>query len=200
MQKLKENLPVIIGLCIPVAMVLVIAAVIYGEQMFSKVPAPTQSFIYAVGNNVVGVSPYGYALSAPSDPCAKDYYRVASGTLTKFSTDFKDADKAFCKNMPVIDQLEPLFFLYDVTTKKNTQLTVEEASKLKIDASIKSKDGYEYTQTVDRGDVGLFSIFGGGNRNYSIRYLQNGTHYEKIDLELSSRYSYGDIFVGWIVQ
>ena len=82
MQRIKANLPVIIGLSIPVLMIAIIATVIYGEQRFSSVPAPTQNFVYAIGENVVGSSPYGFAPTVPSNPCATEYYRVASGTVT----------------------------------------------------------------------------------------------------------------------
>jgi hypothetical protein len=200
MQKLKENLPIIVGLSIPVVMVLVIAGVIYGQQMFSSVPAPTQNFVYALGNTVIGVPLYGYAPSMPGEPCAKEYYRVASGTIKKFPTDPKERDAAFCKGA-YPEQSEPMFFVYDVVTKKNTQLTFEEASKLVINNVIKSKDGYEYTQNVNRGDSGIFGLFGGGNYDYNARYLKNGSHYEKINLQLPERYSYGgDVFLGWVAQ
>ncbi len=197
MQKLKENLPIIIGLSIPVVMVLVIAGVIYGQQIFSSVPAPTQNFVYALGNNVVGVSLYPYAASVPSEPCATEYYRVASGTLKKFPTDPKERSMAYCKDVSLI-QTEPSFFLYDVATKQNTQLTFEEVSKLTIDNVIKSKDGYEYTQNIDRRNSGIFDLFGGGNYDYTARYLKNGSHYEKVSLQFPSGYSYGDVFLGWI--
>jgi len=199
MQKLKENLPIVIGLSIPVIMVLIIAAVIYGEQTFSSVPAPTQNFVYALGDSVVGASVYGYAPSVPSNPCASEYYRVASGTLKKYPVDPKDKNDLYCKDM-VGEQKEPMFFLHDVSTNLSTRLSFEEATLLRLDNTPKSKDGYEYTQNINRGDIGLFGIFGGGNYDYNARYLKNDSRYEKMNLQIPTETYYPDIFLGWVTQ
>jgi len=198
MQKLKENLPIVIGLAIPVVMVLVIAGVIYGESAFSSIPAPTQNFVYALGDSVVGASVYGYAPSVPSNPCTKEYYRVASGTLKKYPIDLKDIDTQYCKDV-LADQKEPLFFLHDVNSNTSTRLTYEEASALTLDNTPKSKDGYEYTQNINRGDIGILGVFGGGNYDYNARYLKNDSRYEKMNLQIPTETYYGpDVFLGWV--
>jgi hypothetical protein len=200
MQKLKENLPIVIGLAIPVVMVVVIAGIIYGERMFSSVPAPKTNFVYALGDTVVGNSPYGYAVSMPSNPCAAEYYRVASGTIKRYPTDPKGRDPLYCKDV-LAEQKEPMFFLHDVTTNTSTRLTWEEASKIMLDNAPKSKDGYEYTQNIDRGNIGIIGIFGGGNYDYNARYLKNGTRYEKMNLQIPTATYYGaDVFLGWVTN
>lgn len=200
MQKLKENLAIVIGLAIPVVMVVVIAGIIYGERMFTSIPAPTTNFVYALGDTVIGTSQYGYAPSVPSNPCATEYYRVASGTIKRYPTDPKDRDQLFCKDA-MKDMKEPMFFLHDVATNVSTRLTWDEASKIALDDTPKSKDGYEYTQNIDRGNIGILGLFGGGNYDYTARYLKNGTRYEKMNLQIPTETYYGaDVFLGWVTK
>ncbi len=198
MERIQRNLPIIIGLLIPVLMIAVIAAVIYGGRAFSNVPPPTQNFIYALGDTVVGVSSYGY-LARPANTCAGEYYRVASGTLKKIPIDPKDRD-AYCKDA-LLDMKEPLFFLHDVKTNTSKKLTFEEAANFVIDDTPKAKDGYEYVQYVDRTDFGLLGMFGGGSYDYNARYLKNDSYYEKMNLEIpTTTYYMPDVFLGWVAQ
>ncbi len=196
MNKLKENITLIIGLAIPVLMMLIIMAVVYVPAWLHPTPPPTQDFVYGVGDNIVftpstgGMSyPYPY-----KGVWSKYHYQVIAGKLTK--VDAGPLPEGYEK-MPTIDQ-EPKFYVYHVVTKQSEPLTFAEASVLTLDTSARSSDGFTVVRGSTRGGQ-FFPFFYDGRSDYNKIHLQKQNYNEDITLNLPESY-YQDFFIAWVTK
>ena len=194
MDKLKQNIALIIGFAIPVVMVMVIAGVIYFPRWFNPVPPPQHDFIYAAGDGVVypayGRSMYAY----PTKGVWPKYtYRITNGKLTRQESGPVPQEYG---QMPVVED-EPQFFVYHVASHTNTSLTFAEASVYTLDQSAKSPDGYEVVR--GSGQNGGFPFFYDGNNDYNKEFIRKDYYAEELNLNLPSDW-YGEFFVAWVVK
>ncbi len=126
---LRKHLPLIIGLAIPAAMVLLVAASIVVPGLLVK---PQHDFLYLTS----------------ADYATNWDLAVEEGTLVNvrqkngFSTD----------GSPV-----PVLYVHDMTTNESRRVTVEEAKKLTLDPSQISPDGFELVQGGSRGGFLFYS-------------------------------------------
>jgi hypothetical protein len=177
---MKKNLPLIIGLAIPVLMIVFVAAAIYIPSLFAH---PQYSFVFSAGDTYS--TNYG------------DHYSVVKNTIVKNTVPYpKDQNNApYPKSNPIG------LFVYNAKTDSVSPITFEEAQKLTVDISSKSPDGY----ILDRGgnNNGIFEIFG-SNRNYNEWYLKKGVVSKKVYLTAQNdRYGYNgyyDQFLGWVIS
>lgn len=168
----KQNISLIIGLSIPVAMILFIAIAINGPRWFNTVEPAKFDFLYTTGQQ----NPY-------------TTYSVVSGRL-------RVQEHPVPEDAPATIQYPIHFFVHDVSENISREIQVEEAMQLNLDGSIRSPDGF----TVETGRRSGWFIFGYG-RDYRSRYLVNESFSEKLKLESNSgSYSYywNFRFLGWV--
>ena len=167
----KQNISLIIGLCIPVAMILFIAIAINGPRWFNSVTPATVNFLYVTGQQ---------------DPYVA--YSVKDGRLTV--TDNTP------ENVTGRVEYPTHFFVHDVTTNKSHEIQMDEAKQLFLDGAVRSPDGF----TISNGRRRGWFIFGYG-RYTGVRYLVKENYSEKLDLESdsgSNNYYWNYRFIGWV--
>ncbi len=168
----KKNISLIIGIAIPIFMIFLIAISIYLPSLFA--PAPQFNFLYAIEDS------YGQ----------NGRYGVENGVLVKYEVKYP---KPY---MP--EHYTPRaarLFIHDVSKNTDQEVLFEEAQKLKLDANVKSPDGY---RVVDGSrDYGFFPLFS-GRHDYTM-YLKGHNTSKKLELESSNDYySRNRHFLGWI--
>ena len=177
----KANLPLIIGLSIPVIMVAILAAVIYIPKAYIQ---PEHDFIYAVGDYPIYTDP---ARNIQIE------YTVSGGKLLAKETPYIHENKPYNTN-------DPEFFRYSVTEKTNTPLAKETVQQLALDPSSKSPDGFELGYARSQDNI-FESMFGG--RDYSQRVLKKDSVAVGIELLPNRSNTYYDRqinLVGWVIN
>jgi hypothetical protein len=167
----KENIPLVIGLCIPVLMVIGIAISIYLPTLFA--PEPQYNFIYTSWNQSYVSHNYYVDNSTIVEEEAPLPYEGFKGTRST-----------------------PKLFLYDVKADKSLPISLEEAKKYKLDQSSLSPDGFE----VSCGSYECDPFFM-GCRNYGTVYLKGHHISKKLDIKKESNYCWNNFdFIGWIIE
>lgn len=174
---MKKNLPLIIGLALPVLFIIIISAIVFTPNVFIK---PAHDFIYSNETNYY--NPYQYQLT----------YVVENEKITTskipVNTDFKE---------PTNRQVSPTLYIYNVKDDSTHQITLEEAQKYTLDPGPTSADGY--VVAYNYGHYGLFELFG-SNGNNNAWYVTKGTGKKRLNGLTTDRY-YGSgnfKFIGWI--
>lgn len=194
MDKLKQNIALVVGLSIPIFMIAVIAGVIYFPRFFNPVQPPQHDFIYAVGDGVAYAS-YGGSYPYPTKGVWQKYlYRVVSGKLVR--QEALPIPKEF-ENMPIASE-EPRFYVFHVATHKNEELSFDAAAQLTLDPGPKSSDGFEIVHGGGQGG-GMFPFGYNGGDDYNKLYIRKEYYADQLDLNLSQNY-YGEFFVAWIIK
>jgi hypothetical protein len=170
----KHDIALIIGLCIPVLMIVLMAGAIYLPRLFVDVDPPRFDFLYTVGY--------------PRDVC----YVVEDGRL------LRNEGTTDCRWTSYPGHPPLQLFVHHVADNVSEQLSFEEASALKLDTSALSPDGFELT--YGRKSELFFPMF--SSRDSSKRYLQKDGLTVKLDLEMSA--GLGNLhtlrFLGWIEE
>jgi hypothetical protein len=183
----KKNLPLIIAVCIPVLMIILVAAFVYFPGIGKY---PKQNFLYLTSSN--GIYYNGNYENG-------NRYEVSNNHLVEIPKPTPSNDipgQEFPPYKIVPDNAKFRFYLYNVTEKTATELTFEEAQKYSLDSSSMSEDGYMVSQGNYRG--GDFIFGGGGAGDYSW-YIRGHNRSFKLNLKLSGSSYYGDIqFLGWV--
>ena len=167
-----QNISLIIGLCIPVAMILFIAIAINGPRWFSSVEPATVNFLYVTGQQ---------------DPYV--VYSVRDGRLAVTDTT--------PEHVTATAQYPTHFFVHDVTANKSREIQLDEAKQLLLDGAVRSPDGFTISDGRRRG----WFIFRYGGYNGD-RYLVKESYSEKLDLESDSgsrNYYWNYRFIGWVI-
>lgn len=164
----KKHLTLIIGIAIPVIMVIFVAASIYIPAYFA--PTPKFSFLYISDNT------YDYRWD----------YLVRSGTITRID---RNADAKY------VQTGDPVFYIYDAAKKESTQISFDEAQKLKLDESPVSPDEYEIVR--GNGNGGDFPFDFNGN-DYNSFYFRGHNTAFRAKLKTNGNY-WNFRFLGWIL-
>ncbi len=170
-MRTPKNLPLLIAVCIPVLMIVFVAASIYLPALFIK---PQYDFLYLTGQD------YGY--------CTWDY-RVENKKLVRVvrSNPYKEAPQ----------ECTTQFFRYDVEENANREVTLEEAQTLTLDGNGESPDGFTVTRGGNGG--GFFPLFSEGG-NYNSIYLTKGSAVSrKITLRTGPDYYPEFRLLGWVL-
>jgi len=173
----KKNLPLIIGLCIPVVMIIAVALAIYLPRVFA--PKPQYGFLYLSGNTDMYNSQY--------------IYSVSSGHLTRTLNTYN------YPNPPKpVNFTEPQPYLYDAKTGQSKAVSFEVAQNITLDPSDKSPDGYQ----VVTGNSGGGFLFYSAPYDYNNRYLKGHGMSKKLDLQSfgNINYYYNFQFLGWKIN
>lgn len=171
---MKKNLPLTIGLSIPVLMIVFIAASIYLPRFSAT--QPQFSFLYTGGSNYNTVK----------------FYTVKDNKL------FLDENP----NCPPPGnganfKTEPRLFRYDAVKDQSQEISFESAQTMKLDSNIKSPDGFELS--YNHSDYFPFFFLG---RDYQSKFLKKGNFVKKINTQTdpSSQYNYFDFrFLAWVI-
>jgi len=169
----KQNISLIIGLAIPVAMILFIGIAINGPRWFNSVEPPKYNFLYVTGEQ----GPYVV-------------YTVEKGRLVVTENKPESA--------PETIQYPVHFFVHDVVHNTNREIQIEDALSLRLDGSVRSPDGF----TINTGRSRGWFIFGFGGYNGE-QYLVKDSFSEKLDLESDTgdNYYYWNFrFLGWVID
>lgn len=168
----KQNISLIIGLSIPVAMILFVAIAINAPNWFNTIEAPKYDFLYLTGQP----NPYFT-------------YLVKNGQVILKEGTVAEGDTRPAEN-PVH------FFIHDVAENTSREITQEEALSLRLDGSIRSADGF----ALESGRRGGWFLFG-YNRDYRTRYLVKDNYSQKLNLETQNtnyNYYWNIQFLGWL--
>lgn len=112
-MKLKEKLPLFVGIGLPLLLILYVAVIAYLPSLFVK---PKYNFIYAEGYY-------------------NDYnINVLNGKIS-IEPRYDYGNKTY-------RSAQPTLFLYDVTNDKSTQISLDQAYSYNLDPSSKSLDGF----------------------------------------------------------
>ncbi len=168
----KQNLPLIVGVSIPILMIALLAVSIYLPRLFI---VPRFDLLYV----------------STDDNNRGSRYLVEGGGLIKTKNKIPGRYKRYLP--PGGSSL----YVYNVDTNKVTEVSFEEAQKLNLDPSIESPDGFEVV--CGNRDNGVFLFFLGANQDCSDRYLSGHNVSKKLNLKLNSSSAYDNFrFLGWV--
>lgn len=125
-MKLKERLPLFVGIGLPLLLILYVAIAAYLPSLFVK---PKYNFIYAEGYDNYNINVINGKIAIES--------RYADGNNTYGS-------------------VQPTLFLYDVPNDKSTQVSLAQAYSYTLDPSSKSLDGFTVGRHESDGSYFLF--------------------------------------------
>lgn len=168
----KENLPIIIGITLPLALIAVIAAVIFIPASLTE---PPETDLIMVDNN------YAYGAG---------HYEVRGNALVLVEDPVPPNDPYYRKGNP------PQLYRYDVETDRMTVITEAEAKKLRLDPSPTSPDGFSLDHGGGNGGVFPFFFFDDGNQGL---YLRKGAYAQQMSTPAAYdmwRYQ----FLGWVIE
>ena len=170
-----KDVALIVGLLIPLAMIVFIAAAIYLPRAFTRVDPPQWDFLYMVGH-----------------PPSAERVVVRDGRLVRENVD----PPAYRPDVP---RHELQFYVHRVARNTSERMTFERASQLKLDDTSKSPDGFQIVH--GRRSEFLFPFT--SSTDYRRRYLKKDGFALELDLATGSGaeggyYSYSFTFLGWI--
>jgi hypothetical protein len=174
----KKNLPLIIGISLPVIFIIVISVVIFTPSFFIK---PQYNFIYSTE------SPY-YSY----DQGYKNTYIVENNHIATQALPVPTDNRIYAYKGD-----SPTLYLYDVKNNSSHQITLDEAKNYFLDPGPSSPDGYivryEYSHN------GIFELFG-SNQNGSGYFIEkNNGKKELPGLMNSDQYYQGNFkLIGWV--
>lgn len=178
--KYRQNLPLIVGLSLPVLMILFIAAAIYIPALFAN---PTTDFVYAIGDGTY------YRFDGINGE-----YVIQSGKIVRNPPVYPEDYPRPERDIP--SQL----YYHDVEEDKSRQISLQEAQQLTLDPGPVSSEGFEVVRG-SRGGGDFFPFFIGGRYDYNTVYLIGHNTSIKMNVLGVSPNTYADFrFVGWVVE
>jgi len=140
-MKKKGNIPLIIGLALPVVMILIVLTVVYLPSLFVD---PEYDFVY---------------VSSDSYRLYYNYQVDSEGRLSR-RTGVSSYDTSSST-----DQM----YLYDVSAEESERIDFERAIRFEYSTKSKSPDGYEFERNSGGGGF-IFPIsYYGSSRNYVLK-------------------------------
>ena len=166
----KNNIPLILGLSIPVLMILFVAASIYLPGLFIQ---PKFNFLYATGE----------------DSYYNDYYSVENGRLIKHEIGYPKYSTS---------PTEPRLYIHDVAKNESKEVSFNEAQKFALNPSSQSPDGFEIE--CGSRTYGMFLIFIDSGGDCSTRFIKGHNTSKKLNIQLPGNYYYRFQFLGWVTE
>lgn len=172
-----KNLPIIIGITLPILFIVIISAVVFIPTLFVK---PQYNFIYTSENS------YNY-----NNQIYKNTYKIDNEHIVLVPQSLKPYE--------ISTGDAPTLYLYDVKLNTSHQISIDEAKNLSIDAGPSSPDGYAINyKTSNEGIFGLF----GSNSNNNGYYVTKNNGSKRLDALANTGYSYynnGSFkLIGWV--
>ena len=176
----NKNIPLIVAILVPVAMILFVAASVYLPSFFTD--PPTYDFIYTMDGDY---RPYpGYGV----------YYSVENGALVRREMPYPEE---FKKDPLLAEQYpDPILYIHDVVKNESRQISFEEARALRLNSHRNSPDGFEVIQGNHGSDFPFFFNDNGQNTVY----LKKGGYSKKVNSAVpATPYYWRQItFLGWV--
>lgn len=175
----NKNLPIIIGIALPIVFIIAIFFVV----SIPKNSSSTQyNFIYTFENR----DNYNYEY--------KNTYELVNGKIV--SKPLSEPRKDIYYNYNVRDY--PTLYIYDVKTDTSREISLVDTKNYDLLPGPSSPDGYSVGYVY--GNYGLFDeIFIGGNRRNDGYYISKDSFERKINIAGSTGYYSGNFrIIGWI--
>lgn len=184
-EKQARNLALIVAIAMPAAMIVFIMLAVFVSQAG---PRPEISFLYSSGQNY-------YA--------DFNYYVDEAGRLKRTPNTSLNRNNAVGVNSTASGNLRPQdrvdttrLYVYDVAGDTRESISFEDAQKLRLDDSRKSKEGYELGYGGSNYSL-LFAVFGGVGGGSSEATVTDGSRaYELEHYDYLNRAN----FIGWIEE
>ncbi len=173
MKFIRKNITFILGISIPIAMILLIAASIYIPGLLIQ---PKFNFLYTIDDNY----PYN----------GQQMYSVVNSKLINNEIELSGIRDY---NPP---RNKSKLFVYGVTNNIGQEVSFEQALKLNLDPNLKSPDGFEIVNGSQGG--GGFPFFFYPGTDYNTKYLKGHNVSKKINVQSSELNYFTFRFVGWI--
>jgi hypothetical protein len=172
-----KNLPLIVGISLPIVFILIISIVIFTPQLFVK---PQYNFIYTLDDTY---NRYDYRY--------ENTYEVEDGKIVKETAPFSIERK------PTKIVEAPELYLYNVKDNSSNVIKFEEAKDYSLDPGPTSPDGYNIS--YQNNHDGIFELFGSNNNNDGF-FISKGQGMKKLDGIVGDRYWNSRNFklLGWI--
>jgi hypothetical protein len=173
-MKATKNIPLLIGIALPVIFILVISIVIFTPSLFLN---PQYNFLYSNDNSY-------YNQSYLNTYVVKDNHVSLNPTPTTPGI--------------ISNASNPTLFLYDVKNNSTHQVDFNEAKNFIVDPGPSSPDGY--IVKYQYSNYGIFSLFGSNdNQNgYVISKGNSSKHLNGLNTSGDNYYSNNFKFIGWV--
>ncbi len=180
-----KNLPLIVGIALPVLFILIVSIVIFAPSFFIN---PQYNFVYTYQNNYY-----------QDGQIYKNNYKVEDGHIVLDPNILAAVNNALNNSTTVKYQADaPNLYLYDVKTNSSHQISFDDAKKLSVDPGPSSPDGY--TVSYEYSNNGIFDVFGSNNNNGDGYFISKGDGRKKlgnlVDFDGWNRGSFR--LIGWI--
>ena len=169
----QKNISLIIGICIPLFMIVLVAASIYLPGLFA--PPPQVNFLYVTGD----------------DYYQGQQYVVEQGRLAKREVKYPE------HYTPGVTRL----FVHDVAMNRSREIPFEDAQHLSLDPSAQSPDGFEVV--YGSHEYGVFPFFFDHSDDDNAPYLKGHNTSKKLNVEVPADRNYYTRrirFLGWIQE
>jgi len=133
-MNIKNNLPLIFGISIPLLMIIFVALSIYLPQIFVK---PQYDFLYLSGDNDCYVQ--------------QKYIRVYT---------VENSELIYNQEC---SSAEPKIFFYSIENNESKEIVFEEAKRLDLNEQIQSPDGFEIVYGSKEGGFFPFFFYSGSD-------------------------------------
>lgn len=170
-----KNLPLLIGIALPLIFIIIVAFVIFTPSFFIK---PEHNFIYTTENSY-------YSYNQQYD----NSFRVEDNRIV--------LEKRIVPQNVISKGEMPLLYIYDVKANSIRQISFEDAKDLVVDIGPSSPDGY--TVSYEYGHSGIFELFGSDNNNRGY-FMSKGSGKKRLPGLTDDRYYGSNAFtlIGWV--
>jgi len=173
---MKKNLPLIVGICLPVVFIIVIALALFVPSLYVK---PQYNFVYSDQSSDNWNNWY------------RNMYVVRDGRVTVETRPVTPNDQ-----YKTYRGDNASLFLYDVKTNTARSITLAEAQALTLDPSPSSPDGY--VVRYEYGNDGIFELFG-SDSSYGY-VITKGNGKKRLDAMVNDMYRGSGSYtvLGWV--
>lgn len=171
----KKNIPLYIGISLPVILIIVIAVAVYVPRIIAN---PEYDFIYLVDDS------NQRSIHLNEQVCTE--YKIENDRLIEVGE-----QNQYPSGMCVSDEV--IFYRHDLSEGINKEISVETVKTLKVDSQHVSPDGWSFRR--EYANNGIFEIFG-GRRNYEWLVVKNSV---RLPVNINENY-YNVRFVGWVID
>ena len=192
---IQRNLPVILAISLPVALVLFVALLAFIPNLG---PKPEYDFLYT--------KTQARTMLTPNAGCEvyANYYSIDQNQLTEKPFDIsvfesRDTTDPCYGHTSVVQKDAPQLFIYKIKEDKSEQISFNDAQKLTLQGTLSSPDGFEVQKRIINNG-GILDIFGA--RNEGGVYTSRKNSYIKLNFpeQESSYYDNDFSFISWVSQ
>jgi len=186
----KNNLPIIIGIALPIVFILIISIVIFGPSVFVK---PQHNFIYTIddGYNRYNNTEYSNTYAVENNHIVL----VPPGASQKHI--LEQLLQVPVSETETYTPYTPILYEYDVKTNSSHQINFDEAKNLIVDPGPSSPDGY--TVEYEYRNDGIFGLFGSSGNSSGFFISKNNGKRKLNALGSDVYWNQGNFkLIGWV--